>query len=79
MSLTGPGQVLRPAGRYLDDPVTLGVGEPAQRGVQRLARGDVDRGERETPLLRRVQHLRVDLWGRDRHDDNSLGLDLTLL
>jgi len=31
------GQVVRPARRYLDDPVTAGVGEPAERGVQCLA------------------------------------------
>src|SRR6266567_2215578 len=68
-------QVLRAAGRYLDDPVAAGLGESAQRGVQRLARGAVDRGERETSLFRRVQHLRVDLWGRDRHGDDSLGLE----
>ena len=30
-------QVLGAAGRYLNDPVTAGVGEAAQRGVERLA------------------------------------------
>jgi hypothetical protein len=64
-------QILGTAGRYLDDPVTAGLGETTQRGVQRLARGAVDRGEREAPLLGSVEHLRVDLWGRDWHDDDS--------
>jgi hypothetical protein len=38
------GQVLGAAGRDLHDPVAARVGETLQRGVQRLRRGDVDRG-----------------------------------
>ena len=54
MSLIGgPGQVLGAAGGDLDDAVAAGVGEAAQRRVERLGRGDVDRRVREPPALAR--------------------------
>src|SRR5262249_57861778 len=62
------GEVFGAAGGDLDDPVAAGLGEPLQRGVQRLARRHVDRRVGEAVLLGAVEHLRVDLWRRDRHD-----------
>jgi hypothetical protein len=61
------GQVFRTAGGDLDDPVALGVSEALEGRVQRLARRDIDRRVGEALLLGPVEHLRVDLWRRDRH------------
>src|SRR4028119_762242 len=43
------------------------LGEAAQRGVQRLRAGHVDGGVGEAAGLGAVQHLGVDLGGRDGH------------
>jgi hypothetical protein len=67
-----PGQVLGASGGYLEDAIALGVGEAAERGVQRLARGHVDRRIGESVLFGPVEHLRVDVWGRDGHGSRSL-------
>ena len=68
MSLTGvPERELGAAGGELDDPVAAGVGEPAQRGVDRLRRGAVDRRVGEPALLRPVEHVGVDLGRGDGH------------
>ena len=67
----GAGQELGAAGGDLDDAVALGVGEPAQRGVERLARGHVDRRVGEAVLLGPVEHLGVDLGRRDRHGERA--------
>ena len=59
---------LRAAGRDLDDAVALGLGEAAQRRVERLRGRAVDgRDRRRRCRLRPVQHLVVDLGGRDGH------------
>src|SRR5580692_5768770 len=68
------GQVLGAPGGDLDDPVAAGLGEPPESCVQRLAGRHVDRRVGETVLLGVVEHLRVCLWRRDRHDGVSLSV-----
>src|SRR6266571_4931672 len=68
------GSSPRSARGDLDDSVAASLGEPAERGVQGLAGCHVDRWIGETVLLRAVDHLRVNLWGRDGHDSGSLSI-----
>ena len=63
----GAGGELRTAGGELDDAVAAGVGEAAQRGVDRLRRRAVDRRIGEAALLGPADHVGVDLGSRDRH------------
>ena len=63
----GAGAELRAAGGELDDPVASRLGEPAQRGVDGLRTRAVDRRVGVLAALGAVQHLVVDLGGRDRH------------
>ncbi len=49
-----------------------GFADAGSDGIVQISTG----GERETPLLGSVEHLRVNLWGRDWHDDDSLGVGL---
>src|SRR5690606_19769770 len=63
----GAGQVLRPAGGDLDDAVAVRVGEAAQRRVERLRGGHVDRRVRVPAGLGTVEHLGVDLGRGDGH------------
>ena len=74
MSLTEPDRYSAPPVETCTIPSLPASANPLQRGVQRLARGDVDRGVGEAPLLGRIKHLGVDLGGRDRHDADSLEL-----
>ena len=63
------GQVLRAAGRDLDDAVGAGVGEALERGVEGLGGRHVDGRVGEGLLLRGVQHLCVHLGSGDGHLD----------
>ena len=67
------GEVLRTAGRDLDDAVGARLGEALERGVQGLRRRDVDGRERERARLGGVQHLGVLLGGGDGHGRSSSG------
>ena len=68
MSLTVvPERNSAAAGGDLDDAVAAGLGEAAERGVERLRRRHVDRRVGEAPCLRAVEHLGVDLGGGDGH------------
>jgi CheY-like chemotaxis protein len=63
----GAGHVSGAAGGQLDDAVGLGLGEAAQRGVQRLRGGDVDRREGVAARRRGVEHLGVLLGVGNAH------------
>src|SRR5699024_4471088 len=66
----GPGQILGPTGRHLDDPVGLGLRESTDRRVERLGGCAVDGRVREAFLLCSVDELRIALRGGDGHDDS---------
>ncbi len=61
------GRELRAAPRELHDAVALGLGEAADGRDDGLGRGAVDRGVGELAGLGSVEHLGVDLGGRNGH------------
>ena len=67
----GARQVGGAARGDLNDAVAAGVGEALQRGVEGLRRADVDGRVGKGAGLRPIEHLRIGLRARNRHEGPS--------